>query len=121
MKTGVEFIAEERKRQIEMEGWTPEHDDRHGEGELAQAGAVYALKAKSRFYAQAWPWDREWFKPCPQDRIHELAKAGALIAAEIDRLQRRKPIIHNSPECYHSTFRSGFLESHSLISLSSSI
>jgi hypothetical protein len=35
-----------------------------------------------------WPWDREWWKPTPNNRIRELAKAGALIAAEIDRLQR---------------------------------
>ena len=34
-----------------------------------------------------WPWDLEWFKPSPYDRIRELVKAGALIAAEIDRLQ----------------------------------
>lgn len=27
MKTGIELIAEERQRQIEVEGWTPEYDD----------------------------------------------------------------------------------------------
>lgn len=35
-----------------------------------------------------WPFSQEWWKPTPDDRIRELAKAGALIAAEIDRLQR---------------------------------
>lgn len=35
-----------------------------------------------------WPWDKSWWKPTPDDRIRELIKAGALIAAEIDRLQR---------------------------------
>ena len=33
-----------------------------------------------------WPWNVVWWKPTPDDRIRELAKAGALIAAEIDRL-----------------------------------
>jgi len=87
--TGIELIAKERERQITEEGWTPEHDDCfHRKGELAQAGAVYALPPKYRFYAQAWPWDLRYYKPVPQDRIRELVKAGALIAAEIDRLQR---------------------------------
>jgi hypothetical protein len=36
----------------------------------------------------AWPWDKGWWKPTPDNRIRELEKAGALIAAEIDRLQR---------------------------------
>jgi hypothetical protein len=37
-----------------------------------------------------WPWDPSWWKPSP-DPIRNLVKAGALIAAEIDRLQRRQP------------------------------
>jgi len=32
--------------------------------------------------------DEKWFKPTPDDHIRQLTKAGALIAAEIDRLQR---------------------------------
>lgn len=35
-------IAAERVRQVEAEGWTPEHDDRHNNSELACA-AAYAL------------------------------------------------------------------------------
>lgn len=35
-----------------------------------------------------WPWGLEYWKPTPNDRVKELVKAGALIAAEIDRLQR---------------------------------
>jgi hypothetical protein len=33
---GAELIFKERKRQIEIEGWTPKHDDKHIYGELAQ-------------------------------------------------------------------------------------
>ena len=39
----IDDVAAERKRQIEVEGWTAEHDDYHPPGELAQAGACYAL------------------------------------------------------------------------------
>lgn len=92
MKTGIELIAEERQRQIEKEGWTPEHDDNHANGELAIAASCYAfpnydtdaqVQSVLRF-----PWENDWWKPTPDDRIRELQKAGALIAAEIDRLQR---------------------------------
>ena len=104
--SGIERIAAERQRQIELEGWTPEHDDQHDSGELAQAACVYATDPATRaaimltpdgeanvnipgsgYEPRHWPWDG-WWKPEPNDRIKELAKAGALIAAEIDRLER---------------------------------
>lgn len=92
---GIELIAAERKRQIEAEGWTPEHDDTHDAGELALTAACYALAADARKYpivgdlvSDLWPFGSCDYKPTPDDRIRELVKAGALIAAEIDRLQR---------------------------------
>jgi len=89
-KTGVQLIATERERQMSDEGWNAQHDDEHINAELARVGAIYALPPKYRFYAQAWPetWNLQWWKPTPENRIRELTKAGALIAAEIDRLQR---------------------------------
>lgn len=92
MSFGLELIAEERKRQIEVEGWTDEHDDTHHRGEMARAAACYALPGFWRSDAvidMLWPWSRNWWKPSRIDRIGELAKAGALIAAEIDRLHRQ--------------------------------
>lgn len=90
MKSGIELIAEERQRQIEVEGWTPEHDDAHQYGELSKAAAVYALLGTDAETCEgdgsAWPWSPEWFKP--STRLRDLVKAGALIAAEIDRGQR---------------------------------
>lgn len=96
-KTGIELISEERKRQIEKEGWSAEHDSSHYEGELAIAASIYAAPDNIRDYGDDheyevpyfWPWDKEWWKPSPEDRIRELVKAGALIAAEIDRLQNQ--------------------------------
>lgn len=88
------MIAQERRRQMSEEGWTPEHDDAHDEGELARAAACYALPSRFRrggiviSGTYVWPWANHWWKPTPDDRVRELVKAGALIAAEIDRIQR---------------------------------
>lgn len=115
--TGISLIAAERKRQVDAEGWDATHDDEHGKGEMALAAAVYAWPAPRPVdVKKAWPWERSWFKltlaegepkrcgcrsvgeyehcaTIPERawrraRIHDLTKAGALIAAEIDRLNR---------------------------------
>lgn len=86
--TGVELIAAERKRQIIDEGYDAEHD-LNGDRELAMAGASYALPAAERRAVGApvtWPWAYRFWKPTPNDRVRELTKAGALIAAAIDAL-----------------------------------
>lgn len=92
---GVELIAAERKRQIEKEGWDASHDDKHTDQQIAYAAVCYALPVVSRprHVLRFWPWDWKFWKPWeggrqPEGRIRELVKAGALIAAEIDRLQR---------------------------------
>lgn len=83
-------VLAERRRQVEVEGWTPEHDDEHTHGELAGAAACYAYGEMIRPDTGAilWHWDEEWWKP--SDRRRELVKAGALILAEIDRLDRAR-------------------------------
>lgn len=94
-KTGAELIAEERQRQIEQEGWTAEHDDAHNTGDLQHAAIAYIAESiESGTGYVYWPWQREWWKP--KDRISNLKRAGALIAAEIDRLNReqnKEPLI----------------------------
>lgn len=91
---GIERIAAERRRQIGKEGWTADHDDEHVGGELAVAAACYAARAGQLDRddpPDAWPWGDEWWKP-NDDPIRDLERAGALIAAEIDRLLRiRRP------------------------------
>jgi hypothetical protein len=90
--TGIERIAAERKRQIEEKGCTAEHDDQWEDGELSRAAASYAYPPDNGIHSSwrvaLWPWADEWYRPTPENRIRELEKAGALIAAEIDRLQR---------------------------------
>jgi hypothetical protein len=83
-------VLAERRRQVEAEGWTPEHDDEHGHGEMAMAASCYAkhyvlLPALSDVPA-LWPWGARWWKP--SDPRRNLIKAGALILAEIERLDR---------------------------------
>lgn len=85
-KDGAALIAAERLRQRGQEGWTPAHDDDHTDHELERAAAWYALPAIWRKKIRClWPWEPRWWKPTPGDRVHELVKAGALIAAAIDR------------------------------------
>jgi hypothetical protein len=87
---GTELIAEERKRQIEKEGFTVEHDCNWPSDMLALAGAWYAIPEVIRMDLKnssfLWPFELAWYKPTPGNRIRELEKAGALIAAELDRL-----------------------------------
>lgn len=88
--SGAELIAAERRRQVEEEGWTPEHDGEHAEGDLYEAAIAYllALGERDQPPPDVWPWDSSWWKPTPGDEVRQLVKAGALIAAEIDRRQR---------------------------------
>lgn len=85
-------VLAERKRQVTTEGWTPEHDDQHVNFEMAIAGGLYAISAVDSHHKlrnsapSAWPWDRKWWKPDGPRR--DLVKAGALILAEIERLDR---------------------------------
>lgn len=89
-KAAADVLAE-RKRQIEVEGWTPEHDDEHSRGEMATAGALYVLHGGA-YYAppfappMLWPWADHWWKP--KDRRSNLVRAAALLLAEIERLDR---------------------------------
>ncbi|MEV5054631.1 hypothetical protein MRBLRH13_000212 [Agrobacterium radiobacter] len=84
----IKAIAAERARQIEKEGWAPEHDDKYTNGELLEAAACYALHNGGDVddAPGAWPWSRDFWKPTSRQR--DLEKAGALIAAELDRVIR---------------------------------
>lgn len=86
---GPELIRAERERQVSQEGWTPEHDDTHMRGEMARAAMSYARPGvtSQTHPMDVWPWHNKWWKPS-DDPIRNLVKAGALIAAEIDRLRR---------------------------------
>jgi len=96
-KTGVELIAIERKRQIEELVYDYSNDELYSDEQLAKAGATYALRPglvsvnydenKKPFL---WPWEKKYWKPTPKDRIKELTKAGALMAAQIDWINNER-------------------------------
>lgn len=127
MKSGVEMIAEERQRQIEVEKWDLKHDADYDHGQLIGAAGCYAASALSKHledmrhtnqsplahfeiyqngeipsivndgdrsdrrvqkagWVDAWPWDKKWDKRRKHDKVRSLVIAGALIAAELDRL-----------------------------------
>ena len=111
MKTGSELIADERNRQVNVEHYSAKHDDLFTNGELSAAANCYAApehiyikddRATAFIFSDPWPWsdivDKRYTDesgnslPQPniysEDRIDFLVKAGALIAAEIDRLHR---------------------------------
>jgi hypothetical protein len=102
-RTGAERIADERQRQIDKEGYKAEHDDEHTDGSLAWAAVCYAAPeavyvrrdwATGIHFEDPWPWSDEYDKRASRKRatakrIRLLEMAGALIAAEIDRLLRR--------------------------------
>jgi hypothetical protein len=115
-ETGVNLIAKERQRQIEKEGWSADHDDQHGSDALAMAAALYA-SPKELYVVEPpreggflptiedpWPWwnisacqgrgtpssKHAWDKRKVHSRKRRLEIAGALIAAELDRIIRNE-------------------------------
>lgn len=92
MSTFASDVLVERERQKSSERFGTTHDDRHVDGELALAAACYAISGIDKDYLTRaikwlWPWDRAWWKP--KDRRRDLVRAGALIIAEGDRLDRK--------------------------------
>jgi len=96
IRTGIDA---ERERQKSVEGWTEAHDDEHYESELALAAGAYCESAaKPKILARSlgkafaipklWPrgWGNDWWKP--KNPRADLVRAGALIIAEIERLDR---------------------------------
>lgn len=92
---GCAKICKERKRQVDVKG-CPTINDAHNyyDNELTRAALCYVAPPKERnllnedddsLVSWYWPFDDEWWKPTPDNRSRELEKAGALIAADLDR------------------------------------
>lgn len=90
-------VLAERRRQIESEGCTPQHDDANPAGVMSVAAGCYAFGAGYALALaggdtsicpapEAFPWDDAWWKPTTSRR--DLVKAAALILAEIERIDR---------------------------------
>jgi hypothetical protein len=79
-------VAAERARQIDVEGWTTEQDDGLEFEELPIAAVCYIIADAYDSVPEPWPFAVHWWKP--KDRRRNLVRAGALILAEIERLDR---------------------------------
>ena len=117
-------VVSERKRQMDIESWSYDHDDLHVEGELATAAACYIRPDLRQVkpiqggndISDPWPWyeyadvsggrgdcpvhgqQKAWWKPT--DRRRDLVKAGALIIAEIERLDRAAALDDETETCF---------------------
>jgi hypothetical protein len=94
---GLMAIATERDHQYVKHGYKEDHDDVHRDGSLAKAAKCYLDTAVVQIAAEQetippcyshkdWPWEPVEFHP--ETSVENLTKAGALIAAELDRLHR---------------------------------
>ena len=113
---GVDLIRKERCRQFIEEGYSIPNDyEDNSREELANAAAIYAMSLDYRKYKidsqedylkgstifeNIWPWSNVDYKPNNNPnyflgRIRELTKAGALIAAEIDRIKYIQKLKNN--------------------------
>lgn len=90
IEEGLKLIVKERHRQAQK--YSKDHDLDHIDGALVKAAVCFLLGDDHVFddrgvVSTEWPWsEKEWRKWSRGDRVTQLAKAGALIAAEIDRL-----------------------------------
>ena len=86
---GAYHISIERRRQMVEENHTSGDDDFYVKQELRLAALCYAKIGvnKQTPCPRNWPWLGMFWKPS-DNAITNLVKAGALIAAEIDRLDR---------------------------------
>lgn len=96
VSSAAKSVLEERARQISGEGWGEEHDDEYIKGQLSDAACCYLMAAHkaqgnanslmNTVFAYLWPWKADWWKP--SGRRRNLIKAGALIIAELERMDR---------------------------------
>tara|TARA_R100000687_G_C6404557_1_gene143505 strand:+ start:310 stop:696 length:387 start_codon:yes stop_codon:yes gene_type:complete len=89
------LLFDERLRQMRAEGYSRLWDDSYTAGELARAASEYAAASATggdeastvcQMPRPEWPWGGEHWRP--KGRRDCLVKAGALIIAELERLDR---------------------------------
>lgn len=102
----LEEIAEERCRQVNEEGWSPDHDDEHGPFRLSDAAAAYAVYSGAQVAAEMahkiWPFEKKWFKPDGRyPHRKNMVKAAALLVAEIERIDREKEFVDQEKKYKH--------------------
>lgn len=96
-KAALDSFTRERARQVVNHGFKAGGDDKHVDGQLSDAAACYALgsgydRAGKPSALWRWAFPLSWWKPAqddePQNRKRDIEKAGALLLAEWERLDR---------------------------------
>lgn len=77
---GVQKILDQRRHQVDDEGFTVDRDAGYTDEELIKA-AIWYLTGDEKWN----PWPGTCHVPGKKGRMNDLTKAGAFIAAEIDR------------------------------------
>ena len=93
----VQDVVNERRRQIEVECFSAENDDKLIDCQLACAAACYAMcdtqKHLNEFTIMGvpiWPWGPVWWRSTTYRQ--NLVKAAALLIAEIEHIDRKDRI-----------------------------
>jgi hypothetical protein len=91
-------VAAERQRQIDIEGWSEQHDDAHDSRELFAAGAAYLNPQNQtrKLPPKIWPWEAMWWKAKGYRR--NFVRGMALLVAGVERDRRRFPKSASAPE-----------------------
>lgn len=95
-------VRAERARQV-AEGYDEAHDDAHAPADLTSAAMAYATFAwwqtaghvgwtrdqlDEQILENIWPWDADQFHPDEDSPLENLTRSAALLAAEIERIER---------------------------------
>lgn len=100
LDTLLNDIKTECRAQLSHEGWTPEDGDPRHPGDLALAAAAYAVAGSSEDDSDGtapalsrllWPWSAAELKP--HDYRCNLVRAGALVLAELQRVERMADVV----------------------------
>lgn len=91
MKTGIQAFSEERQKQIDKYGFTGKHHAEHPEWYSENQLVLAAKWLQNKEIKAVWfpdNWDQQWFsRLCIKPYKERLIIAGALLAAEYDRLE----------------------------------
>lgn len=97
MSDFLNLVKAERQKQINKHGYTPEYDDEHTDGSIADAGACYGgtpitiFKTEAQYdYSPLFPWDTKYFKKVYHDRKQQLVIGAAFYMAEYERIVREE-------------------------------
>jgi len=109
MEKFLELVKAERLKQINKHGYTPEHDDEHTDGSIADAAACYAATTdpyeKGHFgkFRALWRWDFNYYKKEEKTRKDQIITACSMLMAEWERLERieEKATVNLCADCIY--------------------